>query len=187
MRELVGIVGLLGAVVLTGCPPRALDAPPTGLASAPVVAAPAAPGPASAPRARDAAPPAAEGGDLVAVPPWVDLHDPKDHAWVDGMRRAVRAVAPEAAKCREGTAAAVPACLCKVICTVKFPPLKQREGFMEISYPPLPGGGPGLRSFRLKPDGAVESCTFRGGDPDQPGARTTEIVWCAEETGAKKP
>jgi hypothetical protein len=58
---------------------------------------------------------------------------------------------------------------------------------MEISYPPLPGGGPSLRSFRLRPDGAVESCTIRSGDADQPGSRTTEIVWCAEEPGGGAP
>jgi hypothetical protein len=121
------------------------------------------------------------------VPPWVDLDDPKDHAWVEGMRTAVRAVAPQAAKCHEEAAAARSACLCKVICTVKLPPLKQREGYAEISYPPLPGGGPALRSFRIRPDGVVESCTIRSGDPEQPGARTTEIVWCSEEVGGARP
>jgi hypothetical protein len=184
VRHLVAIAGLLGVVAaVAGCPPRGLDAPPSGPGADPAAAT--APQPASAPAAkpRAAASAPTDGTDLVAVPPWVDLDDPKDHAWIDGMRRALRAVAPQAAKCREEAAAAVPGCLCKVLCTVKFPPLKQREGQMEISYPPLPGGGPSLRSFRLRPDGAVESCTFRGGDASQPGARTTEIVWCAEEIG----
>ncbi|MBI5481510.1 MAG: hypothetical protein HY906_21815, partial [Deltaproteobacteria bacterium] len=163
------------------------DAPPAGPTAEPA-AGPAPTGAAApTPRPRGAAPAsapaAADGTDLVAVPPWVDLDDPRDHAWVDGMRRAIRAVAPQAAKCRAEAAVAVPACLCKVLCTAKLPPLKQREGYMEISYPALPGGGPSLRSFRLRPDGSVESCTIRGGDPGQPGARTTEIVWCAEEIG----
>jgi hypothetical protein len=187
-----GTAGLLGtAILLAGCPPRGMDSPPLVPTTQPDEAAPA-PGPTAArPAAPRRAAPAtalADGGDLVAVPPWVDLDDPKDHAWVEGMRRALRAVAPQAAKCRDEAAAAMPACLCKVLCTAKLPPLKAREGQMEISYPPLPGGGPSLRSFRLKPDGSVESCTIRGGgDAEQPGARTTEIVWCAEEPGGGAP
>ena len=190
MRGIAGIVVLAGiATALAACGPRGLDAPPLVPASQPA-AAPVSPP--DQPRARAPAPGArrtapaeapADGTDLVAVPPWLDLDDPKDHAWVDGMRRALRAVGPQAAKCREEAAAAVPGCLCKLICAVKFPKLKQREGSMEISYPPLPGGGPSLRGFRLRADGAVDSCTFRGGDSTQPGARTTEIVWCAEEVG----
>jgi hypothetical protein len=197
---MAGMVGI--AVVLAGCPQRGLDAPPAGPTAPP--AGPTAPpaGPTAppaelgaptpgkpatrttSPRPRGTAPASAptDGTDLVAVPPWVDLEDPKDQAWVEGMRRALRAVAPQAAKCHEEAAEAVPGCLCKVICGVKFPRLKAREGHREISYPPLPGG-PSLRGFRLRADGAVESCTIRSGDASQPGARTTEIVWCAEEIG----
>ena len=186
MRAIVGTAGLVAvAAALTGCPPRGLDAPATQPIVAAAVAAGTGPAsaPAGSPRRAPVAATPADGSDLVAVPPWLDLDDPKDHAWVDGMRRALRAVGPQATKCREEAAAAVPGCLCKVICTVKFPKLMQREGHREISYPPLPGGGPSLRGFRLRADGAVDSCTFRGGDGTQPGARTTEIVWCAAEVG----
>ena len=181
---------LFGIVLLPGCPPRGMDSPPIVPATQPdeAMPAPAAAGTRGA-QPRRAAPASgpSDGSDLVAVPPWVDLDDPKDHTWVEGMRRALRAVAPQAARCREEAPAAAPACLCKVLCTVKLPPLKQREGQMEISYPPLPGGGPSLRSFRLRPDGSVESCTIREGDPSQPGSRTTEIVWCTEQIGGAAP